>query len=229
MNKKATEQEIKDAFIELLDKNGETTSKDVKDLLRSEGFWIYQKEVSDLLGQVYNELGTERTNNGEYYVYTPIVEDDDAFLDDFYGQDYEDEDIVDEDDETEQVIKSVTGYTSSIFDNTQFLGGISDDEKVKKGKILGDTITIGVGTYVLPVEYDGKRNDLFVSTHNDLHGFGTLVYEVRTNNRVFYLYSPDADIITRHRAIYYVWKVINQEIDEFLKYKELRSTKLYKA
>jgi len=235
MFKKVTEQEIKDAFTELLANNGETTSKDVKDHLRDEGFWVYQKEVSDLLNQVFEELGTTRVNNGGYYVYTPIEVDDD-----FYGENYEDKDIVDDapvgdfygkgqqqnygqsdkDGDTEPV----TGCTTTIFlDNEE-----DDTEKTKKGKILGDTCTIGTGTWALPIEFDGIRHDLFVSVHNDIIGFGHLVYEVRTpKQQTYYLYSPEYDIITRHRAIYYVWKVLSNEIDGTLKYNQLRSNKAY--
>lgn len=98
---------------------------------------------------------------------------------------------------------------------------------VKKPKIIEQPNMLDDDIYKLIIEFEGKQNALIVSTENDLVDCGDLVYKVsdmKGNN--WYLYSQDKDMITRHRAIYYVWKVVSQEYDQFVKYREFRSKKI---
>ena len=76
MYNKLTENDIKDAFLKLINENGETSTKEVKDYLRNQGFWVFQSTVKDFIDANFEELGTERTHNGKYNVYTLSQEDD---------------------------------------------------------------------------------------------------------------------------------------------------------
>lgn len=98
MYNKLTENDIKDAFLKLINENGETSTKEVKDYLRNQGFWVFQSTVKDFIDANFEELGTERTHNGKYNVYTLSQEDDndedDEYDDTFVYDDDDDDDVI---------------------------------------------------------------------------------------------------------------------------------------
>lgn len=202
MFKTVKENDVKEVLINLLDENGSTTALDVKKLLRKKGFWALQKNVSNLLNEVYREFDIIRTNNGSYLVYEYDTSE----------KEYKDDSICESSNNVNQ---------DTLEDNTKLSITI-------KSKIIGspELVDDNNETYELIIECDGNKTKLFVSKVPYLNNIN-LVYEVRTNNGTWYLYSEDPNIITRHRAIYYVWKVISNEYDKSVKYSELRSTKLF--
>jgi hypothetical protein len=83
-----TDQDIKAAFKLLMEQNGTTSTKEVKEYLRTQGFRVTQTDVSPIMNDSYQELGAERNFNGVYYEYQlsgsspQIVCDDDDDDDD---------------------------------------------------------------------------------------------------------------------------------------------------
>jgi hypothetical protein len=65
--------DVEQVFTELLAKNGQVTSLEVKEELRTRGFWATQAIVGPLVQDVANQLGVPFTNNGRFNTYTPLV------------------------------------------------------------------------------------------------------------------------------------------------------------
>lgn len=61
--------DVRSAFIDLLEEHGETTSLDVKKELRRNGFWATQEKVTGLMREVADEEGIDFTFNGTYRTY----------------------------------------------------------------------------------------------------------------------------------------------------------------
>lgn len=242
------ESDIKDKFLSLIKENGTTTTMEVKKALRKDGFWIFQSTVSLYLNDNFESLGCVRTTNGEYYTYELVKDSkedsdidintdckdvcdgnctgcngcgnkdediDDAQVGDFYayGQ--------------KQYYGSCNGCTV-IKDGGDCTNCGSYNDTKKRAKIVNEPIKIEDDIYFMKISLNNVETTLVISKDDDLDEVGTLVYEVRSRdgNDIWYLYSSDKDIITRHRAIYYVWKVINNIVSD-IKYKELRSTKRF--
>ena|ERR1035441_10444241 len=211
MFKTITEQDVKDTLIKLIDEKGCTSALEVKKSLRKDGFWALQNEISELLGQVHREAGVIRTNNGSYFIYEyETLQTSDLDLDE------------DENEEDDVVSATVDAFTN-------FIDGLTSVPAIPKSKIISEPEMLSEDNYELTISHDGKNVRLVISDSPNLKNSGTLVYEVRGGNGyTWYLYSEDKDIITRHKAIYYVWKVISQEYDGFLAYADMRSTKLFR-
>jgi hypothetical protein len=211
MFKNITEQDVKDTLIKLIDEKGCTSALEVKKSLRKDGFWALQNEISELLGQVHREAGVIRTNNGSYFIYEyETLQTSDLDLDE------------DENEEDDVVSATVDAFTN-------FIDGLTSVPAIPKSKIISEPEMLSEDNYELTISHDGKNVRLVISDSPNLKNSGTLVYEVRGGNGyTWYLYSEDKDIITRHKAIYYVWKVISQEYDGFLAYADMRSTKLFR-
>jgi hypothetical protein len=92
MYKKLTEIDIKDAFLKLINENGTTSNKEVKDYLRGEGFWAFQSTVKDFIDANFEDLGADRTYNGKYNIYTLSQDDIEDEDDDTFDDEEEDED-----------------------------------------------------------------------------------------------------------------------------------------
>ena len=63
--------DVETAMNDLLAKNGHTTSMEVKEELRSKGFWATQAEVGPALQDIADQNGIPWTFNGRYRTYTP--------------------------------------------------------------------------------------------------------------------------------------------------------------
>ena len=59
---------VQEVFCELLERNGEVTSKEVKDELRNRGFWAIQAQVSWCIKSNYKDWGAILHYNGKYNV-----------------------------------------------------------------------------------------------------------------------------------------------------------------
>lgn len=71
MNKQLTKQEVLRVATDLISKNGKTTTLEVKTVLRNEGFWAEQSDVSSYMDQLHNEQSWNfSTPTGSYRVYT---------------------------------------------------------------------------------------------------------------------------------------------------------------
>ena len=62
--------DIEKAFTDLLAKNGQTTSLEVKEELRARGFWATQAQVGPAVQDLADQLGVAWTFNGRYRTYT---------------------------------------------------------------------------------------------------------------------------------------------------------------
>lgn len=58
----------------LIEKNGSTSTKEVKDFLRSNGYWCKQNDISEVMGKmpqsILSPIELKRENNGRYNVWT---------------------------------------------------------------------------------------------------------------------------------------------------------------
>lgn len=106
-----TDQDIKDAFLILINQNGTTSTKEVKEYLRSEGFWVFQSQVSQVINDSFQSLNTERVSNGIYFEYS-LVEVDDTDDDDDIDDDDDTDDDDDDDDDT--VIVTINAKVNSF-------------------------------------------------------------------------------------------------------------------
>lgn len=214
MFKTVTVEDIKEALVELLDKNGTTTSNNVKYLLRDKGFWALQDTVSQTLKDVYSEIGCDRSWNGKYFVYTYPAPDDE--IEPFF------------------VDNSETDSTSAEDDAISFLkGDTSVDEtfKPKKSKVLTSPECIGLNIYKLKIETENEQFVVILSDKGTLESVGELMYEVKDSNNPnckWYFYCSKPSMVTRHKVLYYSWVILSNEYDSFLKYSDLRSTKACK-
>lgn len=127
-------------------------------------------------------------------------------------------------------------YTYRIIENEPEIENDADistvnsdsDKKNQRGKLVSGPTLIDTAIYNMRIINNGASVELFVSDNDSLVGYGELVYEVRgISSGKWYLYSSDKNVIDRHKAIYYVWKVLNYENSDIL-YSELRSTKISK-
>lgn len=197
MFKKVSEKDVTDKFVQLIEENGSTTTMDVKKALRNDGFWVFQKTVSAILGETFIGLGMTREFNGHYCVYSKA----EAQIDDEYtSTDTEDVDVED----------------------------VDTDNSAKRAKVITDIQMVADDIYQLSILANGNTVDLFVSTDLIINLSNELAYRVYDNKgREWFLYTSNKDVITRHRAIYYVWLVASREYDGFVKYSELRSKRMW--
>lgn len=60
---------IENTFMHLLNKNGRTTSLDVKTELRNNGFYVFQNTVSNAIKEISKKYSISKEYNGQYFVY----------------------------------------------------------------------------------------------------------------------------------------------------------------
>ena len=65
--------DVEQIFTELLAKNGQVTSLEVKEELRTRGFWATQAIVGPAVQDIANQLGVPFTNNGRFNTYTQPI------------------------------------------------------------------------------------------------------------------------------------------------------------
>ena len=64
--KTTTRDDVKRVALELIDKNGNTSTLDVKLQLRKEGYYATQNLISGFMTDIINEVGLDASNNGRY-------------------------------------------------------------------------------------------------------------------------------------------------------------------
>lgn len=69
MKKAISETIVKETAKRLIDENGETTTLDVKQDLRSQGYWAKQADVSDHMMNLGSQGDFEWDDNGQYRTY----------------------------------------------------------------------------------------------------------------------------------------------------------------
>ena len=198
MFKKVSEKDVTDKFVQLIEENGSTTTMDVKKALRNDGFWVFQKTVSAILHETFIDLGITRQFNGQYCTYYKAE-----------PQTTDEDNSMDSDNDLDDVdTESVTS--------------------IKRAKVITDIHMVADDVYQLSILVDDDTVDLLVSTSQLGLANADLVYRVYDNKgREWFLYSTNKDVITRHRAIYYVWLVASREYDGFVKYSDLRSKRMW--
>ena len=70
MKKNLNKNSILYATLHLIDANGETTTMEVKNRLRAEGFFAKQKEVSETMNDFVEGMGLSYSDNGQYRTYS---------------------------------------------------------------------------------------------------------------------------------------------------------------
>lgn len=65
----ADKKAIHKIFYEILEGKGEATSRDVKEVLRGEGYWATQSKVSPLVREIASEEDIDYNFNGVYRTY----------------------------------------------------------------------------------------------------------------------------------------------------------------
>lgn len=221
MFKKFTEEDVKNALTGLLNENENATALDVKRVLRKNGFWAFQTDVAKTIRENYSNWGLVKYDNGIFNTYSYPSPDE---IEDEVND--EPDSIVGDNYSSLPYTMSGNSSTGSTL-NFGFLSKKSTTPTASRSKIVKEPVMLDDDMYQLTIEHNGKKIKLVVSNSNTLTTVGTLVYEVRTPNSNWYLYSEDKNFITRHKAIYYVWKVISQEYDGFLAYADIRSTKMF--
>lgn len=226
MFKKFTEQDVQDAIIELIEQNETATALDVKKSLRKNGFWALQGEISKTIRDNYSKWGLEKEDNGVFntYSYATSEEYDEDDLGGIFGCCA-----------TSGQLNPVTTDEGEdeVEDEIEIEIEPEPVKKLEYGKVIEEPKMLFDDTYQLvitPLQTSSSDEaiKLVVSNNKKLSNVGPLVYEVRTGKDNWYLYSEDPNVITRHKAIYYVWRVVSQEYDGFLAYADLRSTKLWR-
>lgn len=78
---KVNETDVRDSFLESLNQNTITSTKEVKDKLRFKGFWVTESYVSSVISENYKNWDSLRSFNGKFYEYIkdskPVKSDDD--------------------------------------------------------------------------------------------------------------------------------------------------------
>jgi len=69
----ATKDATFEAANELMKQNGQTTTKEVKEHLRSKKFWADQKDISQWMKELHTEKNWERSYGNGYNTYSPEV------------------------------------------------------------------------------------------------------------------------------------------------------------
>jgi len=204
MFKKVTDQNVKDVFESLIEENGTTTTVDVKSTLRKKGFWVFQSTVSEIMDRIYKDLGFDRTNNGLYYTYfKPLATSDDE------NEDNDDNDEDDDDDD------------NATLDDSS----VQKSPKSVKSTVISMYSDTTRNAYVITLKHEGNHFTVNISLDSKFQSL-TPIYEVKTPENSWYLFCTNEDLITRHKAIYYVWKAINEFEDKSILYSELRSKKI---
>jgi len=70
--KNLTLDAVKDVTLDLISKNGKTSSLDVKNELRNQGYFATQSTVSDFMNDLYTSREVDYTVNGRYREYTYV-------------------------------------------------------------------------------------------------------------------------------------------------------------
>lgn len=77
-NKPIDKQAVKDAAVELINKNGKTSNLEVKEDLRAKGYWAKQEDVRELMKALAGEENWERHYNGSFNEYSIKTASNDA-------------------------------------------------------------------------------------------------------------------------------------------------------
>ena len=64
-----TKKIVQDVGTHLIESNGSTTTLDVKQELRNQGYWAVQHEISTFMSQLADDGVFEYTDNGTYRIY----------------------------------------------------------------------------------------------------------------------------------------------------------------
>lgn len=192
-------ENVQEVFCELLERNGEVTSKEVKDELRNRGFWAIQAQVSWCIKSHYKDWGAILHYNGKYNVYLPedAEEEDDMPVMNNIASVSIDIDEEDEDDATPcQKKKCRITTTQRISDNEMHINVYSPKEKAN--------INVIVNKY----DFDGAQ--YIISYNKDI---------------ICYVGSKDTTL-TNKQVRYYAWKIYKDEYPG-MEYFDVRCNKFF--
>jgi hypothetical protein len=102
--------DVEQVFSELLAKNGQVTSLEVKEELRTRGFWATQAIVGPEVRAIAARLGIQHTDNGMYWTYFSSTTSTPAAVNPTDSDGDEEED---EDDASGSMSSSVSGIPAS--------------------------------------------------------------------------------------------------------------------
>jgi len=188
-----TEYDVKEVFESLLDTNEETTTLEVKEELRDQGFWVTQKEVSTIIRENYLEWNsnTHRRFEDDHFVYfnysIDIEIDDGGILDRPRACPSAAQDFL---------------LNNSNVKNTFF-------NKSVKGKVV-DITQISSDMFEVIVDKSGEEILLTVSTLDQLDDMlYTVSCDLGNEEKVYVIGGADLEKkdLTPNQARYYVWRV----------------------
>lgn len=169
--KQINESDVKDTFLGLIKLNTKTSTKEVKDELRKNKFWVTQSYVSSVISENYNEWGAIRTHNGLYYEYS---------IEEEVGQ----------------------GDSNNSVDNLT---------KVPRMKILDAKYNDSFTVFIVTIN-DSNGNTHEIKISSEISKLPNPLYKVYVKdfgNLYVYVSAENYDVLTRHRACYYVSLLLN--------------------
>lgn len=201
MKKLITITEIEAKFKELIAEYGETTTKDVKDTLRSENYFVTQSQVSNALRENYSEWGAITYDSGNGYKIYALELEEELEYDDDEMDDGNDEDVDDDNDVTITVTTKNTGKKCKI---------------VCINKISTDKTIINLLVPHIRESCDVEVNSTYFDDAQYLISYG--------DEDICYVGCSET-ILTPKQARYYAWKVYSEEIEDML-YFDVRCHKI---
>lgn len=190
---------VQDVFCELLERNGEVTSKEVKDELRNRGFWALQAYVSWCIKSNYKDWGAILQYNGKYNIYFPEkVEEDDI-----------------------SSTNNVASTTFDVdFDNNRLSVATYKTEKCRvttTQRISDDETHINI--------YSPKEKTSYNVIVNK-YDFNDAQYITFYNSDVLCYVGSEDTIITGKQARYYAWKIFKDKYSG-MEYFDIRCKKIF--
>lgn len=73
--KTLTSKNIESTFFKMLNEKGKATSKEVKDELRKQGFYVFQITVSNALKSIASDNKIRKEYNGQYFLYIKDIDE----------------------------------------------------------------------------------------------------------------------------------------------------------
>lgn len=192
-------EDVKEVFCNLLENNGEVTSKEVKDELRNRGFWAIQAQVSWFIKSNYKDWGAILHYNGKFNVYLPedAEEDDEIPVTNNIASVSIDVDEEDDNDSTSNQGKKCRITTMKRF---------SDDE--------------------IHIDVFFPKENTNVNVIVNRFDFDEAQYIISYNKDVICFVGSKDTTLTNKQARYYAWKVYKDEYPG-MEYFDVRCNKFF--
>lgn len=243
--KNVTENDVKEVFLTLMEENDETTSKEVKEELRDQGFWATQTEVSSIIRTNYKNWEEDtsiiRSFVNDHFVYFLGVVDDNKDTDD--AQDF----LLNKSKLSHTSDVNGGGYaslasklnTGNSCPNYSPITNTTVQPKPKKGKFI-KVEEIEADLFKVTVSILGKHYDIVVAK-SDIDADNTYDFDFEDYDFKYRVVSKESDedvyeyeiyvpndyniSFTTNQARYYAWIVENRFGNKDIEYFDFRIKK----